>query len=120
MTRNQAVVTQPLLAVKEKQHRQECLCHYAREPRWDLKSAMVAPRGTRAVPPACAQRFRSAVAAATAFLVLTFAQIFYEPNADSGSCCDRTPKAGGARNERRGGSRTAPTTCYLRPRRPTL
>jgi hypothetical protein len=46
-----------------------------------------------------AQRFWSAVAAATAFVVLALAQVPYEPQAESGSCCYRTPKAGCARRK---------------------
>ena len=42
MKRNRGGVAQPLLAVKEKQHRQECLCYYACEPRWGSKTAVVA------------------------------------------------------------------------------
>jgi hypothetical protein len=52
-----------------------------------------------------AQRFWSAVAAATAFLVLALAPFPYGPQAESGSCCDRTPKAGCARNAKGGGLR---------------
>ena len=38
----------------------------------------------------------SAVAAATALLVLALAPFPYEPQADGGSCCYRSPQGGGA------------------------
>jgi hypothetical protein len=54
------VVAQPLLAVKEKQHRQECLCYYACRPLWGSKTAVVAPQSIGAVRPPSTMMSRGA------------------------------------------------------------
>src|SRR5271157_5397106 len=50
MNRNRGVA-QPPLAVKGTQHRQECLCYFACEPRWGSETAVVAPRCIGALRP---------------------------------------------------------------------